>query len=307
MALAPTTIGHLAQPVTHHMQIYECIYQENMRVSDPDTTPLMVENSRPERRELQAYVQAFRQGIHLRHERIGVFSPKFSLKTKVSVAEFRRFCMQHPSVNTCHINPFPQIRYWSYNVWEQGEEMHPGLISNAQALLDAIQIPIDLKLTPRHDSRLLAYCNFWVADRNFWEQYVGNILIPISDFLDQEPKHPAAKGIMAPTQHTLATPLLPFLIERLYSTWISMHPEHRVAAYPIEHQDVLERYCLNDYERLMVKQMHRLVDQCDSQGDFPHGVRQRLSDMCALHRCHMLDYYEYRPFPHSGQPIARLI
>lgn len=288
------------------MQIYECIYQDNQPVTNDHVRPLVINNDHPERRELQAYVQAYQQGLHKRHERVGIFSPKFSLKSRISAGAFKAFCQEHPQANVCHINPFPHIRYWSYNAWEQGESFHPGLMASAQALLDAVGIAVNIAQTPRHDARLLAYCNFWIADQAFWESYVGGVLKPISDFLDEHPDHPATQGVLQNTQHTTPTPFLPFIIERLYSTWISTHPALNVAAYPIALDDVIAYYCKTDFKRLLVRQMHAMVDQCDADGHFSAAVRQRMSDMCALYRQHMLDFYENRPHPHTGEPIQRL-
>lgn len=288
------------------MRIYECIYQSGQQPSNSKVLPLVIPNTHPERRELQAYVEAYRRGVHISPDKVGLFSPKFSEKTKISVERFLEFCSQHQNATVCHINPFPHNRYWSYNVWEQGESIHTGLIENSQALLDAVGISICLQSIPRHDAKLAAYCNFWIADQPFWEQYVGGILVPISNFLDTEPDHPASIGILRTTQHTQPAPLLPFMVERLYSTWISLQNGLNIAAYPFDLQNMLDIYCKTDFKRLLVKQMHGMVDECDAQGHFPDPVRRRMSDMCALYSQHLFDYYEQRPHPHTGQPIRRL-
>lgn len=288
------------------MQIYECIYEKDQKVSDSQVSALVINNEHPERRELQAYVQAYRQGLHRLHHLTAVFSPKFALKAGMDVATFKRFCEQNKDVDVCHINPFPHLRYWTYNVWESGECFHPGLTTRSQALLDAVGIPLQLSETPRHGARYLAYCNFWAGTELFWDNYVGGVLVPISDFLDAEPEHPAVRAIMTNTQHTQASPYLPFMIERLYSTWISIHLELRVADFPISEEEVVSKYASTDFNRLLIRQMREMVDQCDTAGAFPPQVRQRMADMSALYRQHLFDYYEHRPHPHTGQPIVRI-
>lgn len=288
------------------MQIYECIYEKYQKVTDHHVAPLVISNEHPERRELQAYVYAYRQGLHRLHDRTAVFSPKFALKAHMQIAKFQQFCTQNQAADVCHINTFSYFRYWTYNVWEQGESAHPGLTARSQSLLDAVGIPLRLSETPRHGAKWLAYCNFWAGTEEFWDGYVGGVLLPISDFLDAEPDHPAVRSIVTDTQHTQPTPYLPFMIERLYSTWISLHPVLQVADFPISHYEMLNKYCRTDFNRLLVNQMKETVDQCDNEGIFPIVVRQRMADMCALHRQHNSDYYEYRPHPHTGRTVVRL-
>lgn len=288
------------------MQIYECIYEKGQKVSDHQVAPLAIANEHPERRELQAYVQAYRQDLHRLHDRTAVFSPKFALKAGMDAATFKHFCEQNKAADVCHVNPFPHLRYWTYNVWEHGECFHPALTARSQALLDAVGIPLHLSETPRHGARYLAYCNFWAGTEAFWDNYVGGVLVPISDFLDSEPEHPAVQGIMTDTQHTQASPYLPFMIERLYSTWISLQPGLRVADYPVSHEELMTLYSETDFNRLLVLHMRETVDQCDATGVFPAEVRQRMADMCALYRQHFFDYYEHRPHPHTGRLVARI-
>ncbi|GLS13886.1 MULTISPECIES: hypothetical protein [Hydrogenophaga] len=287
--------------------LFECLYQERQTVSEKSFTPLRIHNRHPERRELQAYVEAYRQGRHRAAEKTGLFSPKFALKTHLTVAQFRQFALQHADADICLVNPFPQLRYWSYNVWMQGEHAHPGLLSRAQALLDAVGLDIDLRSVPRHGAELLAYSNFWVATPAFWEAYIGGWLVPISDFLDRHPDHPAVVAILQGTDHTQAAPFLPFMVERLLSSWLSLHPDWRVAAYPIEASAVREQYCLSRFERLLFDQMRDEVDRCDRNGHFPDETLWRMNGMCALYQQHCFDYYVHQPHPHTGQVVKRLV
>lgn len=285
--------------------IYECLYSAQQAPSLAKAQPLYIANLNPERRELQAYVEVYKRQLYSQQGYTGVFSPKFELKCQVTLDGFVHFASQQHAA-TCHINPFPQIAYWSYNVWEQGEIAHPGLTQAAQQLLDAVGIGLQLAATPRHSGPLLAYSNFWVGNADFWYRYVGQVLVSISDFLDENPSHPATIGVLQDTSHTDPAPLLPFIVERLYSTWISTQPLG-FASYPQSAQNIVQSYCNNAFERLLFKQMQAAVDAADAAGNFPTELRQRMMHMCQLFQQHFFDYYANRPHPHTNAPVQECV
>jgi hypothetical protein len=284
--------------------IFECLYASGANLSDPLLSPLRIRNDHPHWRELQAYLEIHRLGLWRDQAFTGMFSPKFTLKTHVGVDEFRRFVSDHADADVCLINPFPQIAYWSYNVWMQGEHAHPGLAKASQELLDAVGIPWNLSKMPRHGHDLLAYGNFWVARPEFWESFVGELLTPIADFLLANPSHAAVQGILQTTNHTNAAPFLPFMIERLFSSYLSLNPKWRVAAFPVA-QDV-QKYCLNDFESLLFQQLRHEVDAADAEGRFTPSLIARMDDQCALFQQHTFDYYAHRTHPHSGSTMSRI-
>jgi hypothetical protein len=284
--------------------IFECLYVQGQVLSDPLLSPLQICNDHPQWRELQAFLEIYRQGHWRQQDFTGMFSPKFSLKTQVSVDHFRQFVADNADADVCLINPFPQIAYWSFNVWMQGEHAHPGLIANSQSVLDAVGIPWLLQDMPRHGHDLLAYGNFWVARPNFWQAFVGELLEPIADLLLREPSHPAAQGILQATSHTDAAPFLPFMIERLFSSYLSLNPRWHVAAFPVQ-RDV-QRYCLNSFEKLLHQQLRDEVDAADAQRHFPPPLVAHMDKQCALFQQHFFDYYSQHAHPHSGKTVSRI-
>jgi hypothetical protein len=283
--------------------IFEPIYSQDQTLTCADFLPFVrADNARPEWREFKILTDMYRNGEHLRHDYTGLFSPKFTLKSKVSGSAFLDFVQRHDGADVCFINPFPQLAYWSFNVWMQGEQAHPGLSRAAQALLDASGVDITIADTPRHGPSTLAYCNFWVGSRRFWDEYVGKTLLPIADFLEANPSHEAAIGVMTDTLHTDPAPFLPFIIERLFSTYISLHPELSVAAYAFDTKAVRE-YCINDFERLLFDRVQTKIEQADSSGIFEPALIEQMDTVCALWQRHFFDFYATRPHPHTGQPV----
>lgn len=285
--------------------IYEPLYAQDQALADPEFIPLVrAENARAEWREFGILVDMYRNKVHLRHDFTGLFSPKFNLKAKISGARFLEFVRTQANADVCFINPFPQIAYWSYNVWMQGEHAHPGLTRAAQELIDACKLGWKLGETPRHDCRYLAYSNFWVGSQQFWERYVGGVLVPIAEFLESEPTHVAARNVMEETSHTDPAPFLPFIVERLFSTFVSTHADTNTVAYPLTHEQI-KGYCNNDFERLLLDRMRTRIDAADSSHAFGSDLIEQMDTVCALWQQHFFDYYALRPHPHTMNVVTR--
>ena len=283
--------------------IFEPIYAAEQTLTCAEFLPLVrVDNSRPEWREFKILIDMYRDGYHRRHDYTGLFSPKFTLKSRISGAKFLEFVQSHSDSDVCFINPFPQLACWSYNVWMQGEYAHPGLTRATQALLDASGLDYAIENTPRHGPASLAYCNFWVGSQRFWEEFVGGTLLPIANFLEANPSHEAARAVMLDTTHTDPAPFLPFIIERMFSTYVSLRPELSTSAYPFDTQDTRD-YCINDFEKLLFERMRAKIDHADASGVFSPELVEQMETVCALWQQHFFDFYATRPHPHTGQPV----
>ncbi|WP_321901287.1 hypothetical protein [Paraburkholderia tropica] len=291
--------------MTADVGIYEPLYAPGQEIADPAFIALQRgATARPEWREFGILVDMYRQGVHRQHRFTGLFSPKFNLKAKITGAQFVEFAKANSDADACFINPFPQIAYWSFNVWMQGEYAHPGLKCAAQSLCDASGLGWQIERTPRHDHRFLAYSNFWVGTEAFWERYVGGVLVPIAEFLETQPSSAAARLVMTDTTHTDAAPFLPFIIERLFSTFISAQPELNVVAHPLPSERT-EDYCNSDFERLLLSRMRASVDTADCGRAYPAELIERMDLACALWQQHFFDYFEQRPHPHTNRTVSR--
>ncbi|MGF6923387.1 hypothetical protein [Paraburkholderia sp. 40] len=285
--------------------IYEPLYAQNQVLADAAFIPLRRDgNARPEWREFGILVDMYRHGVHCQHDFTGLFSPKFSLKAKMSGAQFIEFVQTNSDAEVYFVNPFPQIAYWSFNVWMQGEYAHPGLAHAAQLLSDACKLGWQIKDTPRHDQRYVAYSNFWVGSQVFWERYVGGVLVPIAEFLESEPESGVARHVMVDTIHTDPAPFLPFIIERFFSTFISTQKDLRAAAYSFPPEQVAN-YCNSDFERLLLERMRSKVDAADRAQAFSTDLVEQMDMVCALWQQHFFDYFELRPHPHTMITVAR--
>jgi hypothetical protein len=286
--------------MTKAIAIYEPIYTTGQVLSEPVFTPLrMQDNSQAAWREFRILVDMYRQGVYKQQHFTGLFSPKFRLKTKITGQEFFDFVEAHDDAEVCIVNPFPQIAYFSFNVWMQGEHAHPGLTATAQTLLNTCGIHWDLARMPRHSHDNLSYGNFWVGTQNFWEEYVGKVLIPVADFLVSQQDSDVAHSVLAETSHTDPAPFLPFIIERLFSTYLALNPQLKVSAYPLS--DKTLDYCVTDFEKDIVQYMRPKVDAADKNGQFPPELVTAMNLLCGLSQKYWWAYFSFHPHPHTGR------
>jgi hypothetical protein len=209
-------------------QIY--FAQEQEAALDPAFIPLPnLENPFPERREFYLFEQFHRGGAHYKADLSGLFSHKFGQKTGVSGETFIAWVKSNPGYDTYFINPFPDTVYWSFNVWEQGEKSHTGLIKLAQQAFDALGYTIDLKKFPRTDLQTTCFSNFWIATPAFWDAFMA-FALPVYHHMLEEPH---TTEYFKNTYHDSEAEMFPFIMERLFSTFIALRPEYKVLSFPV--------------------------------------------------------------------------
>jgi hypothetical protein len=278
--------------------IHEPLWRTGQRLTESAFLPLpILDNSCAAWREFRILVDFYRRGDHLKSGMTGIFSPKFRHKTRISGSAFIEFVQQHSDADVCMINPFPMLPYYSYNVWMQGEATHPGLVQRAQALLDVAGIGWDLSLTPRQNHRTLLYSNFWVGTPAFWTLYVGGVLNPVASFLENHPESDVARSVLQETSYLVEAPFLPFIVERLFSTYLSLHPEIRVVPYPMDEKAILDS-CLTDFQRTVVAHMMPQVEKADSLESFPEELIETQRLFCRLSKKYNDVYFSVNKHPY---------
>ena len=281
--------------------IYEPLYRPGQKLAEPAFRPLRTDsNVHADWREFSLLVEMYRRGVHRQQSFTGLMSPKFRLKTGVGGAQFIEFVHANSEADVCFINPFPHIAYISFNVWMQGEYAHPGLASRAQALLDAAGVKLAIADMPRHGLRLLCYCNFWVGSERFWDTYVGGVLLPVAEFLEKHPESPISQDVLSPTLHLEPAPFLPFIVERLFSSFLSRPTRELTAkAHPMDPF----KSCLNEFEKDIVASLKDEIDAADQAELFSDALKNNMALICGLWQRYNHAYYEHRPHPHSGKPL----
>ena len=280
-----------------NIAIYEPLYLPGQQLTEPAFRPLRLEsNAYADWREFRIFIDMYRRGLHREQQFTGLLSPKFGLKSGLSGQDFLAFIEANTDADVCFVNSFPYLAYISHNVWMQGEHAHPGLAARAQALLDASGIGIDIAGVPRHGPDVLCYSNYWVGNERFWDAYVGRALLPIAEFLETRPDHPASRAVMEPTIHLEAAPFLPFMIERLFSSYLSLNrPTVSFRAFPVDPV----QSCLTDLERELVTRQREAVDAADRAVTFPAEMKAEMEQLTALRQAYNHDYFQEHSHPHK--------
>lgn len=283
--------------------IFEPLYREGQVLSEASFRPLVVTDNAEAWREFRIIIDFYRRGGHRGDDFTGILSPKFRTKAMIAGADFIEFVRANPKADVCLINPYPAAAYFSFNVWMHGEAFHSGLTERAQALLDASGVRLDISATPRNSASTLCYSNFWAGTPTFWESYVGGVLDPIARFLESQPEHPAAAAVLAPTTHYTAAPFLPFIIERLFSTYLACNPEIQVAAHGRPYTRVMD-YCQTEFEKDMVREMRPLVEGADGAGVFGPDLISMQRLLCGLYQKFVVEFFARNPHPHTGKLMS---
>ncbi|MDF0604319.1 hypothetical protein HZU77_001475 [Neisseriaceae bacterium TC5R-5] len=241
-------------------------------------------NSENEKREIAHMQKFFDEGMWKNNasQYVGLVSPKFNDKSKLSGDEFIKWINKNPGYDVYFINPFPQLRYFHFNVWEQGEYWHPGLLERADFLFKSAGLDIQTAKLPRNSSDTLLYSNYWVANEFFWEKFMRFVctLTTAIDRLENKDQ----KEFFALAPHYAAATFYPFIFERMFSTFLSIDKSFRCLAYPYEKNILLSR-CTNDFERLIVNDWSELIDKWDADNRNDYEIRKvftNLEDMQKL-------------------------
>lgn len=283
--------------------IFEPLYLADQEITETAFSALRLhDNTHSDWREVRILVDFYRQGKHRRSGKTGIFSPKFQLKTRISGAEFIEFSDSNDDADVCIINPFPSMPYYSFNVWMQGEIAHPGLTEVAQKLLDVCGLNWDLSSIGRHGADILCHSNFWAGTECFRDEYVGGVLDRIARYLEENSDSVTARSVMIGTRHTDSAPFLPFIVERLFTTFLSLRQDLRVSAHPVGYRAL--DYCHTQFETEVVTHMVPYVDAADEKKFFPNELITQMDLLCRLYQLYGFAYYAANPHLHSGRIVA---
>ena len=244
------------------IDIYQTVYDHKTAdMVSPFAQPLPIDNSEAQLFEYQCYRKMLNEGLHKNCDYIGLFSPKFSQKSNQSVLDILHWIHRNPGYDIYTFNPFPHEAYFFFNQWDSGEFHHPGLKDLARSVFDAFGFQ-DIDLFPRMAVERVVYCNFWVASGKFFSRYV-EFLNEVTGFILQRPEQ-----FLADTRHRGGmTPFFPFLIERLFSTYLHEHRKEvsvRAFTYPKScYAALMESGSPADFERRSLH-LNLVVDKIDA-------------------------------------------
>jgi len=233
---------------------------------DPDFLPFDVTaDPQPERRETAHMLNFWRQGLHREYPVSGLLSPKFSAKTGINGKVFNAFIENNPDYDVWFINPFPHYYYLSYNIWEHGELWYPGLCARASRVFAAAGIAVDLTNFPRSTKNTLLFSNIWAGTAKFWDQFMTFVSTlsmhaeKIIDVFDEIP-YENSKSVY-----------FPFIFERLFTTFLVMHPGIRARYANFQFAHILDMTSQTD--TLLIREWGAMIDKWDIAGIYNDDQR----------------------------------
>ena len=141
----------------------------------------------------------------------------------------------------------------------------------AQNLFNASGLGWDMDLLPRNDKRSLLYCNYWAGNKKFWCAYMALVerLLAALDNMEYE-KH---KLYYAHTTHVTPEPMLNFILERAFSTFLAVTPELKGLPYPHSAEEI-RTSCISGAELDAVNALGSIIDRWDEAGSYDQDKRQ---------------------------------
>lgn len=205
------------------MKVYQIWYDQNSK-SKLSNQFIPFNNSVPTKpnefeygvmRQLYVNEDVWKNNKHL-----GVVSWKFEMKTQVNPHKFIQWCNNNKA-DVYHVNPFPFMAKQFQNVWKQGEFYHPGIIDLATDLFKRSNIDTEL-LTLDHPSKVCCFCNYWVANKKFWDLYMSYTESLYETIYNSE-KEILDKMFHIKADQNIESGMFSFIFERMFSTVLAKH------------------------------------------------------------------------------------
>lgn len=238
------------------INIYQNYYHESQK-SRLDSSFIPYNNSmskNPEYYEFGPILDLYENKEYLNSDYCGLMSYKFNTKTNIEGSVFKEFILNNPGYDVYFINPHPQLSYFYYNSWEQGEFWHKGLKDYGEKILKEINFINNINSIPRQDNKTLCYSNFWVGNKDFWSNY-GIWLLKLKEIILKE------KDLFKNTFHANgSSPMFPFLFERLFSTYLSLNNNIKYLSYPYSDSELINSCFFDEEKNYLIKILNKNID-----------------------------------------------
>lgn len=158
----------------------------------------------------------------------GFFSPRFHAKTGLDYAQVSAFISGGSNIDVATFSPQPDMGAFFLNVFEQEELFQPGFIAASEAFLSTAGLAIALAPLIM-DSRQIVFSNYFVARPAFWRDWLSlnEKMFTICEGEDCSLK----QALMSGTSYPGAVQRKVFLMERIASLLLTLHPKWRVRSY----------------------------------------------------------------------------
>ena len=189
-------------------------------------------NPQPEWREYHVFRTEWLAGRCLSGDVTGFVSWKFGLKTRVPGRVVTTFIARHPGSDVYFVNPSRIEPRPFTSIWRQAEEHHPGILGLSQRIFDAVGVDVDLAGLGQPREQVL-FCNYWAGSRRFWDAYMG-FCEPVYHHILTGLDAADRRLIWSRADREIDSPYVPFIMERLFSTFLALRPDMRCVSLNAE-------------------------------------------------------------------------
>jgi hypothetical protein len=204
-----------------NIRMFQIYYRPDMLSAlDPAFVPYdNTSNERPDLREWWCWNKIHNSYLVRDVEYWGAVSFRFYEKTKISGEKFLEFFKNNPGYDTYYVCPWNIFSVkQNNNVWVQGDVYHPGLSALANEILTKLGFNIDVTQIKMSDAYF--YCNFFVANKLFWDSYMKFITSVFEICKIDNSVNDKLLTIGRSNYQDKTTPMFPFFIERMTPTYI---------------------------------------------------------------------------------------
>lgn len=215
-----------------NLKIFQVYFnKDQLSKIDPSLVPFdNTTNLKPELREYYIFKRILDEGHANDLDAWGVFSHSWKEKNRYDAN------LVFEDINNnknCDVFIFNHARVQDalmYNIWEHGEYYHKGIKTVASYVLKKIgydPIVLDELMT----DKTTCFCSYFVAKKHFWLAYI-DFLDKVYQTLKDSPEE--IKTLLDSNANYVKDPslnLFPFLMERMFSTFIVLHSkEYKIYA-----------------------------------------------------------------------------
>ena len=241
--------------------LYNIKYTASVGTKDPEFLEYDCSGTpHVEEREVFHMRDFFAAGQHIRAKYSGLLSPRFTTKTGLTGHNVKEFIRDNPGHDVYIFDRNMIQPYQFFNIWEHGEHFHPGLKALTSDLFKDSGLSFEISQFPRQTRKQFAFCNFWVGNAEFWSEFM-QFLDPVLKTLDRDASGVRKYYRLAKYGREGDHSFVPFVLERMLSTFLSMVPTIRAAKYPFK---LSTRSGLNDPISVAIQ----VVDENDRSGNY---------------------------------------
>lgn len=210
-----------------------CFEKRQLSIVDNLLTPFdNTENKFPELREYHNFKRLLDEGHTKDLDLWGAFGPRWQGKLRYNSQDIFNTIEKNSGYDVYLFNHARVVTALTYNVWEHGETAHPGIRIVAEEMLSRMGYDKQVAKALMTEKNT-CYCSYFIATNEFWKEYL-DFLTKAKDVLDslEDGKIKDAYLSSANYERDKELNLFPFIIERLFSTFLLLNPKYKVYSKP---------------------------------------------------------------------------